>query len=372
MYAASGVEAGDSLRRIAAVTAAQADASLGRIRNGMRRLASSSGRFDVLCRRITTRRAFEGERRLYVRMFGAAILVSGLIVQSALAHTSSAEQAAHASDSSCVNDRSWTAPQKPFRIHGNTWHVGPRGLGVFLITAPTGHVLIDGGVPGNARLIEANVRSLGINLRDIKWILNSHAHCDHAGGIARLVRDTGAQVIAGAADTPSLARGGLDDPQYGDRFPFPPVRVTRTAADGESLRLGDLVLTAHSTPGHTKGNTTWTWKSCEGTRCLHIVQVGSLSAPDYRLIGNPKYPDIVADFEHSFEVVGALPCDIALAPHPGMVDFWERVAKRDQGDANALMDPTLCRAYAKEARERFREELAKQRRDAASAKQQRP
>jgi metallo-beta-lactamase class B len=285
-----------------------------------------------------------------------------LIVQNVLAHT--------ANDSSCVNDPSWTAPQKPFRIFGNTWHVGPRGLGVFLITAPTGNVLIDGGVPGNASLIEANIRSLGINLRDIKWILNSHAHCDHAGGIAQLVSASNAQIIASAADTQLLARGGHDDPQYGDRFPFPPVRVTRMVADGESLRLGNLVLTAHSTPGHTRGNTTWTWKSCEDTRCLHIVLVGSLSAPSYKLIANPKYPDIVKDFEYGFAVVEALPCEIALAPHPGMVDFWGRVAKRDQGDTDALIDPTVCRAYAKDARESFAEELTKQRREAA--KQQRP
>ncbi|WP_212756880.1 subclass B3 metallo-beta-lactamase [Usitatibacter rugosus] len=282
----------------------------------------------------------------------AAFIASGLIAQSVFAHT--------ANDASCVNDPSWTAPQKPFRIYGNTWHVGPRGLGVFLITAPTGNVLIDGGVPGNAPLIEANIRSLGIKLRDIRWILNSHAHCDHAGGIAQLARASGAQIIASAADTQLLARGGRDDPQYSDRFPFPPVRVTRTVADGESLRLGDLVLTAHSTPGHTKGNTTWTWKSCEDTRCLHMVLVGSLSAPGYRLIANPKYPDIVKDFEHGFAVVEALPCEIALAPHPGMVSFWQRVAKRDQGDADALMDSTVCRAYAKDARESFAKELKKQ------------
>lgn len=307
-----------------------------------------------------------------MRIFIAAIFVSILIVQSALAHTSPPEQVATANDSSCVNDPSWMAPQKPFRIYGNTWHAGPRGLGVFLITAPTGHVLIDGGVPGNAPLIEANVRSLGINLHDIKWILNSHAHCDHAGGIAQLVRDTGADLIASAADTALLARGGHDDPQYGDRFPFPPVHVTRTVTDGESVRLGDLVLTAHLIPGHTKGSTTWIWKSCEGTRCLHMVDVGSLSAPDYKLIGNPEYPDIVKDFEYSFTMVASLPCDIALAPHPGMVDFWGRVAKRKQGDADALIDPTLCRAYAKDARESFEENLTMQHGDAASAKQHRP
>lgn len=305
-----------------------------------------------------------------MRVFLTVVFVSGLTVQSALAHTSSAEQVVTASDSSCASDPMWMAPQEPFRIYGNTWHVGPRGLGVFLITAPTGHVLIDGGIPGNTPLIESNLRSLGINLHDIKWILSSHAHCDHAGGTAQLVRETGAQMIASAEDTQSLARGGRDDPQYGDRFPFSSVRVARTVTDGESLRLGDLVLTAHLTPGHTKGNTTWTWKSCEGTRCLHMVDVGSLSAPGYKLIDNPKYPDVVKDYEYSFTMVEALPCDIALAPHPGMVNFWERVDKRHQGDADALVDPTLCRAYAKGARVRFDEELTKQRRDAASAKQQ--
>jgi metallo-beta-lactamase class B len=303
-----------------------------------------------------------------MRALMMAVFASGVIAQIAQAQPLSAKPANAASDRSCVNDPSWAAPQTPFRIYGNTWHVGPHGLGVFLITAPAGDVLIDGGVPEDASLIEANIRNLGIELRDIKWILNSHAHCDHAGGIAELARDTGAQVIASAADAPLLARGGHGDPEYGDRFVFPPVKVTREVTDGERLRLGDLVLTAHSTPGHTKGNTTWTWMSCEGRRCLQMVDIGSLSAPDYKLIGNPKYPDIAKDYEYSFAMVAALPCDIALAPHPDTVNFWERVAKRDQGDANALIDPGLCRAYVKEARESFEKRLATQRAQAAAAK----
>lgn len=315
----------------------------------------------------------------------AAILLSSLIVQGAHAQPHASGQQNNASNPSrttpqapfrmpaseqknIADNPSWTAPQKPFRIHGNTWYVGPRGLGVFLITAPTGDVLIDGGVYSDAALIEANIRDLGVNLSDIKWILNSHAHSDHAGGIARLARDTGAQVIAGAADAPLLERGGRDDPQYGDRFPFPPVHVARTVTDGEHLHLGDLVLTAHATPGHTQGNTSWTWISCAGKRCLHMVDVGSLSAPSYHLIDNPNYPDIVKDFEHSFALVAALPCDIPLAPHPEMVGFWERVAKREHGNANALVDPSGCRAYAQDAREDFEAKLAKQRTDAATTK----
>jgi metallo-beta-lactamase class B len=307
-----------------------------------------------------------------------AALLAGVVVQGVYAQTPASGQrsTATASNSAAVlepfrmpaseqqdiaDNPSWTAPQKPFRIYGNTWFVGPHGLGAFLITAGTGDVLIDGGVPGDASLIESNIRSLGIQLRDIKWILNSHAHMDHAGGIAQLVHDTGAQVIAGAADVPLLEHGGRDDPEYGNRFPFPPVDKVRAVTDGERLHLGDLVLIAHATPGHTKGNTTWTWMSCEGKRCQDMVDVGSLSAPGYKLIGNPKYPDIINDFEHSFGVVAGLPCDIPLAPHPGMVDFWARVAKRKQGDVNALIDPIGCRAYAKSARQHFKAQLAKQR-----------
>jgi metallo-beta-lactamase class B len=128
--------------------------------------------------------------------------------------------------------------------------------------------------------------------------------------------------------------------------------------------VGDRGLTARATPGHTRGNTTWTWTSCEDRRCLHMVDVGSLSAPDYKLIDNLKYPDIVKDYEHSFALVAAEPCDIALAPHPAMVDFWERVEKRKAGNADALVDPAGCRAYANDARAFFEAQLAKQRANA--------
>jgi metallo-beta-lactamase class B len=297
-----------------------------------------------------------------MRYLISTILLLALCAPYALAQMPATERA------TLAKWPSWTAAQKPVRVYGNTWFVGPRGLSVLLITAPGGHVLIDGGVPGDAPLIEANIRSLGVDLHDIKWILNTHAHFDHAGDLAQLARDTGAEVIVSAADAPLLARGGLGDPQYGDNYPFAPALATRTVRDGETLRLGDLQLTAHATPGHTRGNTTWTWTSCEDQRCLHLVDIGSLSAPDYQLLGNAKYPDIVTDFEHSFAAVAALPCDIALNPHPEAVDFWARVDKRGQGHADALVDTTGCRRYAKAAQKSFEAQLAKQRAKAAAAK----
>lgn len=298
---------------------------------------------------------------LIMRSLISAIVISGITALNAHAQSPTVRQAGSASSSSCGDDSSWSQPQKPFRIYGNTWYVGARGITVLLIKGSSGDVLIDGGVLADAGLVESNLRELGVDLHDVRWILNSHAHCDHAGSIAELARATGAQVIAGAADTALLARGGHDDPEYGERSLFPPVHVTRTVSDGEKLHLGNLLITAHATPGHTKGNTTWAWTSCENGRCLHLVDIGSLSAPGYKLRGDARYPDIVSDFEHSFAMVAALPCDIPLAPHPDVVNFWERVARRDQGDANALVDPTGCRDVAKDARTSFEAQLAKER-----------
>ncbi|MBD8900596.1 subclass B3 metallo-beta-lactamase [Rhodanobacter sp. DHG33] len=303
-----------------------------------------------------------------MRWLVAVMVVFSWIAQSAYAQPRATIQVNTAGYSACAHDSSWIMPQRPFRIYGNTWYVGPHGLTVLLITDPAGDVLIDGGIAEHTSLIEENIQKLGVKLHDIKWILNTHAHCDHAGGIAQLAGDTGAQVIANVADTPLLKRGGHDDPEYNNEFPFPPVNVERSVTNGESLKLGNLLLTAYSTPGHTKGNTTWSWTSCEHARCMQMVDIGSLSAPSFKLIDNPKYPDVVKDFRYSFAMVAKLRCDIALGPHPDMVDFWDRVAKREHGDANALIDPGKCRAYAIDAQKNFEEELSKQRMSAGLAK----
>lgn len=254
----------------------------------------------------------------------------------------------------------WNAPQAPFRIYGNTWYVGTRGLTSILITSPSGNVLIDGDLPESAPLIEQHIRALGFRLADIRLILNTHAHYDHAGGIAQLQRDSGAQVVASVAGARLMARGGHDDPQYGDTYSYPPPRRIRTVADGETLKVGPLAITAHLTPGHTPGSTTWTWRSCQAGRCLDIVYADSLSTPDYKLVANPNYPGIIGDYRHSFAVIAALPCDIVLSPHPGMVDFWERVEKRQSGNADALIDRNGCRNYAKDASAAFEAKLAAQ------------
>jgi len=298
-----------------------------------------------------------------MRSLTTAILVSGLSAHGAYAQPPSAEQANTANNPSCVNDLSWTAPQTPFRIYGNTWYVGPRGLGVFLVTARTGDVLIDGGVPEDAPLIEANIRSLGIDLHEVKWILNSHAHCDHAGGIAQLAHDTGAQVIAGAADNALLARGGHDDAQYADRFLFPPVRVTRRATAGERLHLGNLVLIAHATPGHTKGNTTWTMKAKEGGRTYDVVFAGSATVlPGVVLTDSPKYPEIAEDYARAFRVLRSLPCDVFLGPHASFYDGLDKADRLRKGaKENPFIDPRGYREYVARMEKTYRDQLQRER-----------
>ncbi|HKZ11985.1 MAG TPA: subclass B3 metallo-beta-lactamase [Rhodanobacteraceae bacterium] len=243
----------------------------------------------------------------------------------------------------------WNAPQKPFRIYGNTWYVGPHGLSAILVDTGKGLALFDGDLPESAPQIEAHLRELGFHVHDIKWIFNSHAHADHAGGIAALQRASGAQVLASAEGARELEAGGAypPDPQYGFGLTYTPVKRVRVVRDGETLHLGDVVVTAHYTPGHTPGSTSWTWTSCEAGRCLHIAYVDSLTAlaaPGYRFNDHPPY---VAAFRRSIASVSALPCDILLTPHPGASDFWERVARRKSPDDVApLVDDGACRAYA--------------------------
>lgn len=248
-----------------------------------------------------------------------------------------------------ISHSDWNKPQKPFRIYGDTWYVGPYGLSAILVDTGQGLALFDGGLPESAPVIETNIRALGFQVSAIKWILNSHAHPDHAGGIAALQRDTGAQVLASAEGARQMALGGQDrnDPQYGQITRYPPVRGVRIVDDGEALRLGDVIFTAHYTPGHTAGSTSWTWASCASGRCLRMAYVDSLSpisAPGFRF---KDHPGKIAAFRHAIAVAAALPCDILMTPHPDASGFWQKVSKRSSEiDTAPFIERRACRDYA--------------------------
>lgn len=272
--------------------------------------------------------------------------------------------ASHGADltKACAPCAEWNVSQKPFKIYGNAYYVGTHGLSSILITSPTGHVLIDGALPESAPKIEQNIRELGFRVGDIKLILNSHVHFDHAGGIAELQRLSGAPVAASERSAPVLETGhpGKDDPQYGSLPGFTPVHNVRVFKDGETLHVGTIAVTAHLTPGHTSGGTSWTWQSCEKDKCLNIVYADSLTpaaAEGFRFSHSAEYPNVVADFQKTFATLSALPCDILISTHPDVSGVWERLAKRDQGDANALVDTTACRRYADRGRENLQKRL---------------
>jgi metallo-beta-lactamase class B len=272
--------------------------------------------------------------------------------------------ATHAQDaSSCPKCAQWNVSQQPFQIYGNTYYVGVHGLSSILITSPRGHILIDGDLEESAPKIVANVRTLGFRIEDVKLILNSHVHYDHAGGIAELHNLSGAAVAASPFTARALesGRSGQDDPQYEILPPLQKVSGVQVLKDGETVHVGSLALTAHFTPGHTPGGTTWTWQSCEKERCLNMVYADSLtaiSADSFRFSDSKTYPTARQDFEKSFATLSSLPCDVLLTPHPDVSDMWGRLAKRDKGDPNAFVDTTACKRYAAASREGLAKRLA--------------
>jgi len=263
--------------------------------------------------------------------------------------------------SSCANCAVWNKPQQAFRIYGNTYYVGTHGLSSILITSDEGHVLIDGALPESAPLIVANIRSLGFRIEDVKLIVNSHAHFDHAGGIAELQRLSGARVAASRWTADVMNKGAVprDDPQFGALVPIAPVRRVETFNDGASLSAGAVTVSAHLTPGHTPGGTSWTWRSCENGRCLNLVYADSLtpvSADGFLFSRRKEYPH-AGDFERSFAFLDTTPCDILLTPHPEASNLWQRLEQRDFRP-DALIDPRACRVLAVASREQLRKRLA--------------
>jgi metallo-beta-lactamase class B len=266
----------------------------------------------------------------------------------------------HYTAAQCPSCAEWLAPHPPIRIFGNTYYVGTNGLSAILITSPQGHILIDGGLPESAPIIVSNIRVLKFLVEDVRLILNSHAHYDHAGGIAELQRASGAEVAASpwSARVMRSGKSQLGDPQRAIAFAYPPIPVVRTIADGETLRVGALAITAHFTPGHTPGGTTWSWRSCEGSACKDFVYADSqtpVSADGFFFTRSSEYPTAIADFEHSFDVLEHLSCDVLVTPHPGASSLWERV------QTQTFTDTSACKRYAVTAREALAKRVASER-----------
>jgi metallo-beta-lactamase class B len=257
--------------------------------------------------------------------------------------------------------RSWNKPVTPFCIAGNLYSVGAIGITSYLITTPEGHFLLDGGFVETAPQIEHNIAELGFKLTDVKFLLNSHAHYDHAGGLAELKKVTGAKFLASEGDAPLLRSGGHGDFRFGDTLTFPPIAPDQIVHDGEAIRLGNQMVVAHLTSGHTKGCTTWATKIRDGDKVYDVVFVGSQSALDYKFVGQESYPGITADFERSFALLNRLPCDIFLASHGSFFYFVEKHERLLRGDANAFIDPNGYKAYLRESEQEFRDKLARQR-----------
>ncbi len=264
----------------------------------------------------------------------------------------------------CDNCDDWNEPQAPFNIYGNTWYVGTSGLSAILVTGPEGHVLLDGALPQSAAQIQANIEALGFRIGDVKLIVNSHEHFDHAGGIAALQRASGATVAASAAGARVLRQGtlGSDDPLFDAKAPvhIPKVAKVSEVADGQVLRVGSIAVTAHATPGHTPGATTWSWASCEAGQCRAVVYADSLnpvSEGDFRFSGGNGRPDISKSFAASIAKLAALDCDIVLSTHPGATGTLEKQAARTAAK-NPFVDSAGCREYAAVAAEKLRVRLA--------------
>ncbi len=246
----------------------------------------------------------------------------------------------------------WLAPRPPVKVFGNTYLVGFGGLNVALIDTGKGLILIDGALPQAAPMILANVTRLGFRTRDIKYILSTEPHFDHAGGLAALARDTGATVVASARGAEGLRSGRLaaDDPQRGYDSRFPPVRTVRIVRDGERLALGNTIVTARATPGHTMGSLSWSWRACAGAKCKAIVFASSLnpvSTDDYRFSAPANAPVLVA-FARGQAAMRALPCDILITAH----------ADQDGATSPFLTAPDACRAYANASRRALAKRLS--------------
>ncbi|MFP5286908.1 MAG: subclass B3 metallo-beta-lactamase [Thermoanaerobaculia bacterium] len=259
--------------------------------------------------------------------------------------------------------RSMNQPVEPYRILGNLYYVGASDVTSFLIATPEGHILLDGGFEETVPIIRENVKKLGFKLEDVKILLHSHAHFDHAGGLAGLKKLTGATLYTSEAEAPLLARGGTGDFRFGDELTFPPVQADRIYKDGDKVTLGGITLTAHLTPGHTMGNTSWALRVKDGGKTYDVVFVGSVTVnPGVVLTNNPKYPNIAKDYAKTFRVLKALPCDVFLASHASFYGGLEKAERLKKGETpTPFIDPKGYREHIERREKMYLDQLARER-----------
>lgn len=259
------------------------------------------------------------------------------------------------------NNPDWTEPFPAFRIAGNLYYVGSKGLASYLITTPKGNILINSDLEANVPMIKASIEKLGFKFSDTKILLISHAHFDHDAGSALIKEATGATYMVMDRDVPVVESGGKDDFQYGATSHYTPVKVDRVLHDGSKVELGGTVLTAHLTPGHTKGCTTWTMKVTDGGKTYNVVIIGSPNVnAGYKLVHNAAYPQIATDYERTWRVLKALPCDIFLGAHGDYFGLLEKYPRFKEGNPNPFIDPEGYKKYVAQKEKDFYAELKKQ------------
>ena len=285
--------------------------------------------------------------------------ISAAIVLALIATTAGA-QAQSLADLMREMRQRWVTPTEPFKIIDNIYYVGTAGLSSFLVTSPDGHVLLDTGLPDSAPLIKANIAKLGFKPGDIKYLLNSHAHFDHAGALAELKRDTGAQMVASAADKPLLEGGYYPGQENNSELKFPPVKVDRVIGQGDKITIGKVTMTANMTPGHSPGCTTWTTVAREKKWNHTVVFFCSASVAANRLVGNVTHPGIVDDYRKTFSAARGIIANVFLAPHPEMFKMKEKRTLIGKYDVNPFIKAGEFHSFVKAAETAFNAELAKQ------------
>lgn len=292
-----------------------------------------------------------------------------LALGSQLAATAHAQAPAPAQAQPTLASADWTEPFPPFRIAGNLYYVGSKGLASYLITTPRGHILINSDLEASVPLLQDSIAKLGFKITDVKVLLISHAHWDHDAGSAAIKKLSGASYMVMDADVPVVESGGKTDFQYNSKpeWLYPPTKVDRVLHDGDEVKLGGTTLVAHLTPGHTRGCTTWTMKVEGSGKPLDAVIIGSPNVnPGYKLVGNALYPRIADDYRRMFKVLGELHCDLFLGAHGAYFGMIDKYARLKPGAPNPFIDPDGYKKFVAQKDQEFRQELDKQ--TAAAAK----